>query len=111
MPQKSPYKRQGAISIAAVIAIVASFFIAGKSTLDRRATLAESVKSARIATEEGDRSACLRINTLDRVIQKNLRLSLRSTPKIAYYKTHPDELRDVLKNIQVEIADFAPQKC
>lgn len=107
MPRSTPHKRYGLLAIAATVAIVVSFFIATRSTLDRRE---QTVRDHRIATL-ADYRACLRINKLNRLIQEQLRVSLRGLPTIAYYKRHPAELHRVQHQTANEIRAFAPETC
>jgi hypothetical protein len=95
------------MALAAVIAIAASFFIATKTTLDRRDQAAQQ----QVAYTAADRAACARINKLYSLIQKQVRLSLETTPKLTYYKRHPKELAVVLNQAHNEIRAFAPTKC
>lgn len=93
--------------IAAVMAICISFFIAAKSTLNRRE--AASVQQTQL--HAADAAACARINKLYHLIQVQVRLSLTTTPKLDYYKQHPDELKAVQQRARDEIKAFAPEKC
>jgi hypothetical protein len=97
----------GALAIAAVIAICIGFFIALKGTLDRRAQAA----TQHAVSVQVDRQACLRINNLYRLIQQQLRVSLKGLPTIKYYQAHPAELSAQIKRTKAEIKAFAPEKC
>ena len=108
---RSPHRKYGAIAFAAVVAIVVSFVFAAKGTLDRRQALADKGAALVQASQVADRAACRRINKLDTLIQHQLRLSLVTTPKLAYYKQHPAELRRVLAGTRAEIRAFKPEKC
>lgn len=107
MPKSPPHKKYGVLAVAAVAAIAVSFFIAGKSTLDRRSAAREQS----VQFHRADVAACARINKLYLLIQKQVRLSLTTTPKLTYYKQHPDELAAVQQRTRNEVKAFAPEKC
>ena len=107
MPRSQPHKRYGLLAIAATVAIAVSFLIATRSTLDRR----HQVMRDHALAANVDRRACQRINQMSRLIQEQLRVSLRALPTIAYYKTHKVELLKAQHRTMAEIQAFAPQKC
>ena len=111
MPYRTPSKRYGVIAFAAVVAIVISFLFAAKGTVDRRTALAAQNAAQRAAQLEADHEACLRINKIYIIIQRQLRLSLQTTPKLAYYQKHRVELHSFIHATQDEIKAFAPAKC
>jgi hypothetical protein len=107
MPQKRIHKRYGALAVAAAIAIIVSFFIAAKSTIDRRS----AIEAQRQLATRADYDTCLRLNKLYGLIQQQVRLSIQTTPTLEYYKNHPAELATVQARARQEIQAFAPEKC
>lgn len=53
-------------------------------------------------------AVCKAVIRLDNAITSSLRRSLIDTPKLAYYKDHPDELADQIAQIRRTIKQFVP---
>lgn len=105
--QKSLQRRYGVIVGAAVVAIMMSFLIAAHSTRARRQRLDQTnIEHART-----DHVICQRVNHIYFVIQGFVRQSIKDTPKIAYYQTHPADLAKVQQTQRDELQAFAPQTC
>lgn len=107
MDENSRPRRWNVLAIAATIAIAASFLLAAQNTAGR---ISENNR-LRAFQVAADVRACRRINKLDVTIQKQLQVSLTTTPKLTYYKNHPQELQSVLANLRSEIEAFKPQPC
>ena len=107
MPMTAPSRKYGVIGIAATIAIMLAFLLAANATVNRRTNFKET-----IATQEHvDRVICARVNKIYVQITKQVQISIAQTPKLAYYKTHPADLRKVQDIQRDELVAFRPQPC
>lgn len=97
----------GVIAVTATIAIMLAFLLAANDTRAKRGR----VKDTLAAQARTDRVICERVNKLYRLIQAQVRLSLKQNPTLTYYKTHPDELVAVQQATRDEITAFAPKTC
>lgn len=107
MPYRPYHKKWSIIAGVAAVAIMASFLIAAITTKQRR----DDTNRRFSEQVQTDQLICERVNKLYVAIQQQVRLSIKNTPKIAYYKTHPVDLIRAEASLRRELAAFAPRRC
>jgi hypothetical protein len=107
MPNSPPHRKFGVIAVAATAAIMLAFFLAANGTVNRR----DQNRQTNAQQMHNDYVLCTRLNRLYRLIQKQVRQSIKDTPKIAYYRSHLADLARVQKTQQQELRAFTPQPC
>jgi hypothetical protein len=94
------------------LTIAAGLFIIGIATLVWGITVRANAVNARLAAQHHvDHEICVRVNNINKVIIKQLQRSEVNTPKLSYYKQHPDELKLILAEIRHEKMAFRPRSC
>ena len=56
-------------------------------------------------------TSCQRVDKLELIAQASDRRALTTLPTLAYYREHPDELKDQIQILNDQIAAFTPESC
>lgn len=103
MPQRLLYREHRRTLIFTILLSLIIFFAittAGASLLAREQT-----------QKETNRTVCLAVNNLNRVIDSTLARSKTNLPKLSYYKRHPRELKEQLREVNRNLRLFRPRTC